>query len=79
MRAVYRLIGLAKKFGGDRVDAACARALECEAVDVGLVTRMVERAAENDPPPAQGNVIAAAGRFARDPGEFAVTDHGGGR
>jgi transposase len=79
MRQVYRLIGLAKKYGGDRVDAACARALECDAVDVGLVTRMVERAAENDPPPAQGNVIAAAGRFARDPDEFAVTDHGGGQ
>jgi hypothetical protein len=79
MRAVYRLIGLAKKYGGDRVDAACARALECEAIDVGLVTRMVERAAENDPPAPQGKVIAAAGRFARDPGEFTVTDQGGSR
>lgn len=79
MRQVYRLIGLATKFGGDRVDAACARALECDAIDVGLVTRMVERAAENDPPPAQSQGIAAAGRFARDPGEFAVTDHGGGQ
>jgi transposase len=78
MRAVYRLLGLAKKFGSQRVDQACARALECEAVDVGLITRMVERAAENDPPPAEGTVIAAAGRFARDAGEFAV-DNGGGQ
>jgi transposase len=80
MRAVYRLLGLAKKFGSDRVDQACARALECEAVDVGLITRMVERAAENDPPPAKDStVIAAAGRFARDADEFAVTDKGGGQ
>lgn len=77
MRAVYRLLGLAKKFGPDRVDQACARALECEAVDVGLIGRMVERAAENDPAPANGTVIAAAGRFARDAGEFAVDDGGG--
>ena len=37
---------------------------------------MVERAADNDPPPSQGTVIAAAGRFARDADEFAV-DNGG--
>ena len=78
MRQVYRLLGLAKKFGSDRVDQACVRALECEAVDVGLITRMVERAAENDPPPNDNTVIAAAGRFARDAGEFAV-DNGGGQ
>jgi hypothetical protein len=53
------------------------RALECEAIDVGLIARMVERAAENDPP-EQGTVIAAAGRFARDAGEFAI-DNGGGQ
>lgn len=77
MRQVYRLLGLARKFGPERVEAACVRALECEVIDVGLITRMVERAAENDPPPADGTVIAAAGRFARDAGEFAV-DNGGG-
>ena len=79
MRQVYRLLGLAKKFGSERIEAACARALECEAIDVGLISRMVERAAENDPPPEAGTVIAAAGRFARDAGEFAVTDRGDGQ
>jgi transposase len=78
MRSVYRLIGLATKFGSERVDQACVRALECEAIDVGLIARMVERAAENDPPPQAGTVIAAAGRFARDAGEFAI-DNGGGQ
>jgi hypothetical protein len=78
MRQVYRLLGLANKFGSERVETACVRALECEAIDVGLITRMVERAAENDPPPEQGTVIAAAGRFARDAGEFAI-DNGGGQ
>jgi transposase len=75
MRTVYRLLGLVGKFGADRVQAACARALECETVDVGLITRMLERATETDPPEPDRTVVAAAARFARDPDEFAVT-HG---
>lgn len=72
MRAVYRLLGLCRKWGGDRVDDACRRALDAEAVDVGLVGRTLERATERAPtqqPPA-GTVLP--GRFARDPDEFAV-------
>jgi hypothetical protein len=72
MRTVYRLLGLVRKFGADRVQAPCARALECEAVDVGLIARMLERATETDPPEPDRAVIAAVARFARDPDEFAV-------
>ena len=77
MRQVYRLLGLAKRWGDDRTEAACARALEAEVVDVGLIGRMLERAKENEPQPslpATGNVIP--GRFSRDASEFA-TDAGG--
>ncbi len=73
MRQVYRLLGLAKKWGDERTEAACARALEAEAIDVGLIGRMLERAKENAPapsPPAAANVIP--GRFSRDPSEFAT-------
>jgi transposase len=74
MRQVYRLLGLAKKWGAPRVEAACARALEAEAVDVGLISRMLERATENSPPAAgaapASNVIP--GRFSRDASEFAT-------
>ncbi|MGH8934381.1 MAG: transposase [Egibacteraceae bacterium] len=73
MRAVYRLLGLTRKWGADRVNDACRRALDAEAVDVGLIARMLERAAETQPdqqPPPAGDV--AAGRFVRDPDEFAV-------
>lgn len=76
MRTVYRLLSLVDKFGAERIEAACVRALECETVDVGLIARMVQRAVENDPPPAAVNVVAAAGRFARDPSEFAITETG---
>lgn len=71
MRQVYRLLGLVKKWGAERVEAACARALEAEAVDVNLVSRMIERAMEAaEAPPPPPNVIE--GRFARDPAEFAA-------
>jgi hypothetical protein len=75
MRQVYALLGLVKKWGAKRVDAACAKALEAETVNVGLIGRMLERAIEGveTPPAAEGKVLP--GRFARDPGEFAV---GGG-
>jgi hypothetical protein len=73
MRAVYRLLGLVGKWGADRVNDACARALDAEAVDIGLIARMLERATEartTEHAPPVGNVIP--GRFARDPAEFAV-------
>ena len=47
MRQVYALLGLVKRWGADRVDAACASALEHEAVNVGLIGRMLERATEH--------------------------------
>ena len=53
MRQVYRLSGLVKKWGPDRVDQACRRALEAEAVDVNLVSRMLERAREATEPDAR--------------------------
>ena len=73
MRQVYRLLGLAKKWGDERVEAACARAAEAEAVDVGLIGRMLERATEAAPPPAlPGLAKVIPGRFCRDASEFAT-------
>jgi len=74
MRQVYALLGLAKKWGDSKVDAACASALEHEAINVGLIGRMLERGSEQTPiqPPLPGTGTVVAGRFARDPGEFAT-------
>ena len=58
MRQVYALLGLVKRWGAERVDAACARALEAEAVSVALIGRMLERATEND---AAGATVAERG------------------
>jgi hypothetical protein len=78
MRTVYRLLGLVRSYGPAAVDAACARALELDVVDVTKIARMLEQAREHEPVPAAaagntaaaGKVIGGPGRFARDPGEF---------
>ncbi len=78
MRQVYRLLGLVKKWGPSRVELACRRALEAEAIDVNLVSRMLERAREDlghEASPAHPVVIQ--GRFSRDPSEFATTKEAG--
>jgi hypothetical protein len=65
-------LGRVKKWGAERVDAACARALDHEAVNVGLIGRMLERGTEHTAiqPALPGTVVA--GRFARDRDHFAV-------
>jgi Mu transposase, C-terminal domain len=72
MRQVYALLGLVKKWGATRVEAACASALDHEAVNVGLIGRMLERGTEHATaqPSSPGTVLAA--RFARDAEHFAV-------
>jgi transposase len=72
MRQVYRLLGLVKKWGATRVDQACATALEAEAVNVSLVSRMLERAKEAAGPVDVAPPNVVQGRFARDAGEFKV-------
>jgi transposase len=72
MRQVYALLGLVHKWGDQRVEAACRNALDHEVVNVGLIGRMLERGtgATAIQQVLPGTVIP--GRFARDPGHFAV-------
>lgn len=79
MRRVYRLLGLVRRYGADRVEAACQKALELEAPDVGLIARIVERAGEHldlSAPPTPGTLAPL--RFARPEDEF-VAHRGGAR
>ena len=71
MRQVYRLLGLAKRYGGGPTDTACSRALDLDVVAVAKIASMLERATENTPAPAPraASGIASA-RFARDPAEY---------
>jgi transposase len=72
MRQVYRLLGLVRRYGPGPVEAACARALEVDVVNVTKIASMLERATENAPLPPRPPVAATA-RFARDPAEYRVT------
>ena len=69
MRQVYRLLGLARRYGPGPVDTACARALDLDVVNVTKIASMLEKATENTTPPPR-RVVAAAARFARDPAEY---------
>jgi transposase len=73
MRQVYRLQGLVRRYGPARVDAACAKALEVEVIDVTRIARMLERALEAAPAaesagPAEGAVLEL--RFSRPKDDF---------
>jgi transposase len=72
MRQVYRLVGLAKKWGSARLNEACRRALDAESCDVNLVSRMLERATETTDAPTPFVPVLVQGRFAREPSEFAT-------
>ncbi|MGH2772126.1 MAG: Mu transposase domain-containing protein, partial [Actinomycetota bacterium] len=79
MRQVYRLLGLARRFGGPAVDEACRQALEFEAIDIHLVARMLERGREGQTialAPGSANVVPL--RFARSKEEFKVSGPGDG-
>jgi len=73
MRSVYRLIGLAKRYGPQAAEAACARALDVDVISVSKIESMLKNATENTPaaglPAAAG---AGPGRFARDAAEYAT-------
>ncbi len=77
MRQVYRLLGLVKKWDAARVEQACQRALDAEAVDVNLVSRMLDRAREDTEPDTRPTLVVVQGRFFRDPSEFAATKAAG--
>lgn len=70
MRQVYRLLGLVRRYGPERTDAACARALEPDIIDVGLVGRMLERATEGDQPAVRPVPLSLPLRFARPDAQF---------
>lgn len=65
MRQVYALLGLVKKWGAERVDAACARAADLEAFNVALIGRMLARGSEIAPQETFRQQSLLPGRFAR--------------
>ncbi|GLP78645.1 IS21 family transposase [Mycobacterium antarcticum] len=73
MRTVYRLQGLVRRYGADRVEQACSLSLDLDVVSVNKIASMLERATETIPPALPRAVGQSATRFSRDPSEFTNT------
>jgi transposase len=73
MRAVYRLLGLVRRYGPDPVETACARALDLEVISVTKIASMLERATEHTTPLLPTGTTPTRSRFTRDPAEFTTT------
>ncbi len=72
MRSVYRLIGLAKRYGPQAAEAACARALDVDVISVSKIESMLKNATEKAPAADGLAAGAGPGRFARDAAEYAT-------
>ncbi len=71
LRQAQKLLRLADRYGAARVNAACARALAFELLDVRRVEGIVRTALERAPGPAErGAVRPLPARFARPPESF---------
>lgn len=68
LRQAQKLLRLAERDGAARVNAACARALAFDLVEVRRVETIVRTALEHEPPESErGRVVPLPARFARPP------------
>jgi transposase len=73
LRQGYQLVRLCQRYGEDRVNALCARALAFEVIDVPRLEGMLKDARRTeDAAVATGRVIPLPARFARDASAFAT-------
>jgi len=73
MRQGYGLLRLCERYGADRVDALCARALAFDVLDVPRIERMLKAARTAEDTAPTGKVVSLPkSRFARDPASFAT-------
>jgi transposase len=71
LRQGQKLISLGEKYSGERLDAACKRALDYDLVDVRRLHRILVEAFDREDAPAAATPGASLGsRFARPPGAF---------
>jgi hypothetical protein len=72
MRSVYRLLGLVRRYGPTPTETACSRSLDLDVVNVTKIASMLEKATEREQPQLPAAAGTPTGRFARDPGEYAM-------
>jgi len=73
MRRVYALLGLCKRFGSQRVDQACALALEVDMFDVRRLQRMLKLGPPpSAPTPACSPKVIPIARYLRPSSQYAL-------
>lgn len=71
MRQAYGLMRLCERYGAQRVDALCARALAFDVIDTRRIERMLKAAQRTESEvESTGKLIALPSRFARDAASF---------
>ena len=81
MRQGYQLLRLCDRYGNDRVDTLCARALDFEVIDVPRISRMLKSAQRiEDRAQDDGKLrkLPSQPRFGRDAAHFSTRDKGPG-
>jgi hypothetical protein len=71
MRQVYALLGLAKRYGDQRVSEACATALAVEMIDVYRLKRLLELGCPIAPPAAGPDRVVPLARYLRPSSQYA--------
>lgn len=72
MRQGQKLLRLGQRYGADRLNAACQRALDVDLIDVRRVERILVQALEEEALPTEGQTLPPPpGRFARSGNSFA--------
>lgn len=73
MRQAYALLRVCDRYGAERVDAVCARALAFDVLDVGRIERMLKTARTlEESKEVAGKLLPLPSRFARDKAAFAT-------
>jgi transposase len=70
LRAGQKLVSLGERYGGERLDAACKRALAYDLVDVRRVQRILLQALDHERPPEARTGAPLGSRFARPGSAF---------
>jgi hypothetical protein len=71
LRQAQRLLRLSNKYGRERIDAACRRALHFDLIHVGRVEKIIEAGLDKEAPKTSpGQLVLFPARFLRPAGSF---------
>jgi transposase len=75
MRQVFALLGLVRRYGAPRLEAACQLALEADMVNVHRLRRLLDIAASLSSPQSSSGRVVPIGRYLRPAEQYRLTLH----